>query len=157
MKYITMDKANNYRNIITKIIRICKAKFPSYIGYEDLQQEAMLALMKALNDYDPAKGATDTTLVYKYVKTHLDNYASSLDLEEPTELTLKDHPLCADPAEATAALLDMEEACTKLEWQVLECMVLGMSKGEIAERFALNKVRIESIVHRLYMILKDLT
>lgn len=67
-----MDIINLYAPLLNSVIK----RFSSYaaklgLDYDDLYQEAVIALLKANRKYDASKGMKLETYIYQYIKWHL--------------------------------------------------------------------------------------
>lgn len=144
MKVITLDKAISYSRIVSKILIIVKPLIPEHVPVEDLQQEAMLAVMKAVNEYDNNRKVSDVTLVYKYVLTHMKNYARKLAREsraiDPPQDVVGDH------SDAVLRMMDLESRCTEAEWQILQLRTAGLTLVEISNQMSLKLYQVRDIL-----------
>lgn len=144
MKVITLDKAISYSKIVSKILIIVKPLIPEHVPIEDLQQEAMLAVMKAVNEYDSTRRVSDVTLVYKYVITHMKNYArkvarASRVIDQPQDIV-------GDHSDAVLRMLDLESRCTVAEWQILQLRTAGLTLLEISNQMELKLHQVRDIL-----------
>jgi RNA polymerase sporulation-specific sigma factor len=162
--------------LITKYLGIIRAKVKNYflIGgeREDLVQEGLIGLFKAIRDYNPQKNPQFKTFALLCVNRQLAtalktsnrhknqplNTYVSLYQDYNEELKLKDVLEC-DGQSPEQILIDKESAAatfgalsrklTPLEKKILCRYIKGLSYGQIAEQLGVSNKSIDNALQRI--------
>lgn len=68
-----------YLPLVTRLARDLKVNLPHNVEIDDLIQEGVIALLQAVDKYDPRQGATFKTYVYSRIKGAMIDYLRKLD------------------------------------------------------------------------------
>ena len=164
-----------YRPLVKK-----RAKMLFLVGgdSDDLNQEGMIGLYKAIRDYDAKKDATFSTFAALCVsrqmytaieaagrKKHIPlNSSLSLDSGDDLEDILGSLSAGRRESDPEYVYIDQESAqalnhmirniLSSYEMQVLELYVSGMNSAEIAQKLAKNRKSVDNAIGRIRMKLQ---
>ena len=163
-----------YRNYVYKI---CGAFFVYGGDHEDIVQEGMIGLYKAVRDFDASLSVSFASFAATCIKRQiisavkastrkkhlpLNSYISLSDKDSDADHAAPEH---SDPL---SVVLDKEyrkrvsvkigEVLSKLELRVLYCYLSGMSYAEIAEEVGKDSKAVDNAIYRikkkLYFLLR---
>lgn len=170
------DKSQAQEELIERYRNLVKAKARSFylVGAEpeDVMQEGMIGLFQAISYFRSDRGTSFSTYANHCVKGRIIqavmaanrdkhkplNDALSLDNRDNQELmgkleamhmTLSPEEELIEQEESQTILQRMEQVLSKMEKQVLECYLQGLSYQEIAQRLALSEKSIDNAIQRI--------
>ena len=152
----------------TRLVRVCaRPLFLAGGDSEDLIQEGMLGLWKAVRDYEPGRGASFKTFAQTCVKnsmlTAVKNAAGkhhvplndsvpieTLLFDRSEQLSVSDPETMYIDQEATQAQLDQfYSKLSGFEAKVLDLFLNGLSYSEIADQVARPAKSVDNAVQRI--------
>lgn len=152
----------------TRLVRVCaRPLFLAGGDSEDLIQEGMLGLWKAVRDYEPGRGASFKTFAQTCVKnsmlTAVKNAAGkhhvplndsvpieTLLFDRSEQLSVSDPETMYIDQEATQAQLDQfYSKLSGFEAKVLDLFLNGLSYSEIADQVARPTKSVDNAVQRI--------
>ncbi len=143
------------------LIRLCVARVPhDDVNEDDLLQEALMALLDAVNHYRPDGGAAFTTYATACIRNRLVSFlrrnAPATMREQPFDDEYDTGDPTADPAELLQQQEDalhlqhqLRERLTDLEYRVLLHRLQGLSYKDIAGRLSVGEKAVDNAVQRL--------
>lgn len=135
--------------------------YPTHIGDEDIIQEGMLGLFRAVNDFDPEKGAFSTFAIYK-IRGAIANEFKKVSRRVPTvsldgmrgsdsddgECTL-DQFIVGSPDEGYTDWTPLMKKLTDQEKVVLKGLIEGNTQADMARAMGVSRQRVEQIMRKI--------
>ncbi len=152
--------------VFTPHIKACAAKYKSdYLEYDDVIQECMIALFKAILSYDNTKGVLFVT----YASTCINNAAVSatraatrqkhkllnsaipfIDVDNATNVVSPGpEDLIVENENYTTALKDIENRLSHLEKSVLAAFLDGKTYSQIATELNISQKTVDNALARV--------
>ncbi|MCR5336774.1 MAG: sigma-70 family RNA polymerase sigma factor [Synergistes sp.] len=131
-----------------------KLKVP-YDTYQDLIQEGMLALIGAVDSFDPERGVRFSTFAYYRIRGRMINFLQRVEAKAPapvdeTELSGSyDTQLAFSEADRSEWSIDLENALSQLSERETEIISALIMEGRIAREVADEKNIDVSHVYRI--------
>lgn len=157
---------NRYKELIKSISR---SYFLVGGDNDDLVQEGVLGLLKAVHAYDETKGASFRTFTYRCVSAAIKNAVKkslskgNMPLNDSVELT--DELSIASPFNPEEMIIIGEEGSefignvnailSELEFKILKCYLAGMSYAEIGEKTGRSAKSADNALQRIKRKLTD--
>ena len=148
---------NEYLDLARKIAGSISRNYPSY-EFEDLYQEGLIGLLKAIRRYNPKESASFSTFASLCIKNRiLDCIRNTND-----EITLDELPEPPVSEEGLDERLILEyylklfhEKLSQYEYDVLNLMIIGYANDEIAEQLNSSIGSIYNAKQRIRQKLAD--
>lgn len=146
-----------------RLVRICSRPFFLAGGdSEDLIQEAMFGLLKAIREFDPTRDVSFHTFAEVCIRNRIRSAVSAagagrhtpLNNSVPMEVTLPDDSLGPEDAlilreEDDERLDRLKARLSPLERQILELFLTGLSYREIGEQVGRSAKSVDNAVQRI--------
>lgn len=136
--------------------------------YQDLVQEGMLALIKAVDKFDPSRNVRFVTYGFYRIKGQMTNFLQRVEAKAPIPIddseTVAVDPFDADSLDWRICLLDGIDALSAREGEVIRALVLeGVRARDYAENIGMDVSNVYRIQRqalaklRLWLGLTDAT
>ncbi|MCL2846240.1 MAG: sigma-70 family RNA polymerase sigma factor [Firmicutes bacterium] len=152
----------SYKKLVNNVVRRALFSF-SVPGYaeEDLIHEGYLALYKALQTYDGAKGAKLETYASRCIRNRLIDLArrGGAKLESPSEevdaAVGEELEAAVERIEMWARLDDALATCTAVEQSIMGMYMRGYGYAEIVEKLDTDKKKIDNTIQKIKRLLTE--
>jgi len=146
----------SYRPLVFWIAR--KFKVPSQ-RYQDLVQEGMIALIRAVDKFDPARNIRFVTYGFYRIKGQMTNFLQRVEAKAPIPIddfeTVTADPFSADSLDWRICLLDGIDALSAREGEVIRSLVLeGVRARDYAESVGMDVSNVYRIQRQAMAKLK---
>lgn len=152
--------------LIKRFVPSVRKRAESFAGGnpDDLMQEGFLALLDAVRNFDPDRGAGFTTfalscirnrMINVYKKNSISTDELTEDLELPDDDAVIPENIVAEQAAFEELSSKITAALSKLELSVFRLYVRGMSYEQIAEELGVPEKSVDNAVQRMRRKLKE--
>jgi RNA polymerase sporulation-specific sigma factor len=128
--------------------------------YPDIIQEGMVALLKAVDNFDPQRGIKFSTYAFYRIKGHMVNYIQRKEARSPLPVEIEDD-LLSDPrgpelVESMIALGEGMERLPEREAQIISEVVLhGQKVKDVAKRRGMDISHVYRLKRKAVASLKE--
>lgn len=169
-KLVELCRENDEKAVTELIRRFApsvnkRAASYSDIIHEDLAQEGFLALLDAVRNYSPDRGAAFSTFAQLCIRNRMINVCKRVStdhVELPDDDDRPDDPsaipenIVMEQASVDELYLMLDRELSDLELKVLNLYVSGVPYSEIAEKLGISKKSVDNAVQRMRKKVRDL-
>lgn len=129
--------------------------------YPDIVQEGMIALLKAVDNYDPKRGTRFSTYAFYRIRGHMVNYIQRKEARSPIPVQIEDDML-SDPRDPDIleSMIALEEGMEKLpqrEAEIISEVILhGQKVKDVAQRRGMDISHVYRLKRKAVATLREL-
>lgn len=161
----------NYEKMVTENLGLAhmmvrKYPLPRGYDYEDMYQEACIAIFTAAKEFDPAKGFKFSTIAttciaecfYKILRKQnakkrtgicISIYSQAPDIEYFELIDIIPNDLAKDPALETDDTQKLLKSLLKKERKIVKMRLKGMTQADIGKKIGRNQVYVSRKLRKL--------